>query len=140
MNEILTIVLDNVYIVLAFFGLFAICVIADIIAKTFYNVNNVGESFSIEKFVTGIVRMLCVAISASLLASVVGVIPPVLAMAGIEMTEEMISLFTIAGMAVIFLNGIVKYFKSAYETINKIITNEKLFNVYGDDGVADEER
>ena len=140
MNEILTIVLDNVYIVLAFFGLFAICVIADIIAKTFYNVNNVGESFSIEKFVTGIVRMLCVAISASLLASVVGVIPPVLAMAGIEMTEEMISLFTIASMAVIFLNGIVKYFKSAYETINKIITNEKLFNVYEDDGVADEER
>ena len=54
MNEILTIVLDNIYIVLAFFGLFAICVIADIIAKTFYNVNNVGESFSIEKFMTGI--------------------------------------------------------------------------------------
>lgn len=140
MNEILTIVLDNIYIVLAFFGLFAICVIADIIAKTFYNVNNVGESFSIEKFMTGIVRMLCVAISASLLACVVGIIPPVLAMAGLEMTEEMISLFTIAGMAVIFLNGIVKYFKSAYETINKIITNEKLFNIYNDEGVADEER
>ena len=140
MNAIFVLILENVYIVMAFFGLFVICVMADIIAKTFYNIHNIGEEFSYQKFIIGLIRMLCVAVSSALLACVVGIVPTVLDMAGIEMTEEMISLFTIASIAVVFINGIVKYFKSAFDTINKIITNEKLFSVTNNEEAADEER
>lgn len=135
MDVMISLVLNNVYIILAFFGVFFACVIADIIAKTFYNVNSIGEKFSYKKLIAGLIRMLCIAVSSALLACVVGIVPTVVSMAGIAMTEEMVSLFTIATIAIVFLNGIVKYFKSAYETINKIINNEKIFPSTKEEGM-----
>lgn len=123
----------NLIIVASFFGVFMLCVMADIIAKTFFNVNNMKEDFSWEKLFNGLLRMLCLASASAILSFVISIIPSLIPLVGIELTEEVVTLFSIATVAGVYLNGITKYFKSAFDTINRIINNEKLFEAPKED-------
>lgn len=124
-----TIFAKNFIIVASFFGVFVLCVMADIIAKTFFNVNNMKEDFSQEKLFNGLLRMLCLASSSAILSFVISIIPSLIPLVGIELSEDVVVLFSIATVAGVYLNGITKYFKSAFDTINRIINNEKLFKI-----------
>lgn len=126
----------NLMIVASFFGVFVLCVLADIIAKTFFNVSNMKEDFSVERLVKGLLRMVCLAVSSAILSFVISTIPSLIPMVGIELSEEVVVLFSIATVAGVYLNGIIKYFKSAFDTINRIINDEKLFELKDkEDGV-----
>lgn len=129
MEFLSTIFTQNLVIVMSFFGVFILCVMADIMAKTFYNVNNLKEEFSWQKLFTGFLRMICVASASAVLSFVISIIPSLIPLVGIELTEELVTLFSIATVAGVYLGGIAKYFKSAFETISKIINNEKLFDI-----------
>ena len=126
LNAIFT---QNFVIVMSFFGVFVLCVLADIMAKMFYNVNNLHEEFSWQRLFTGLIRMLCVCVSSAILSFVISLVPSLIPMVGIALSDEIVSLFSVATVAGVYLGGIVKYFRSAFETVSKIINNEKVFDI-----------
>ena len=140
MSFLVTIFTKNLIIVMSFFGVFVLCVLADILAKTFYNVNNLGEEFDSKKMLMGFLRMLCIAIASAVLAFVISIVPSLIPMVGIALSEETVTLFSVATISGVYLNGIIKYFRSAFDTINKIITGEKFIEMFTDGAYADEER
>lgn len=124
LNAIFT---KNLVTVMSFFGVFTLCVLANIIAKTFYNVNNLKEKFSIVKMISGLLKMLCVASASAVLSFVISLVPSLIPMAGLALSDEAVTLFSVATIAGVYLGGIVKYFKSAFETITNIINGEDFF-------------
>lgn len=135
-----TIFTKNLVIVMSFFGIFVLCVMADIIAKTFYNVNNLKEDFSGKKMITGFIRMICIAGASAVLSFIISAVPHLIPLVGIALPEQTATLFSIATVAGVYFNGIVKYFTSAFETINKIINDEKIIDIFVDGAYANEEK
>lgn len=112
----------NLVCVSIMFGLFALCVLANIIAGVYYRVRHIGQDWNRSQFVSSILRMLAIGVSTAILAVVATVAPVVLSCLGLmdEGFSKLVSISLIVGM---YVQGIVKYFKEALETIGNILEN-----------------
>lgn len=112
----------NLVCVSIMFGLFALCVLANIIAGVYYHVRHIGQNWDSSQFASNILRMLAIGVSTAILAVVATVAPMALSCLGLmdEKFSKLVSITLIIGM---YVQGIVKYFKEALETIGNILEN-----------------
>ena len=112
----------NLICVSIMFGLFALCVLANIIAGIYYRVRHIGQDWDGSVFASSILRMLAIGVSTAILAVVATVAPVALSCLGLmdEGFSKLVSITLIIGM---YVRGIVKYFKEALETIGNILEN-----------------
>lgn len=112
----------NLICVSIMFGLFALCVLANIIAGIYYRVKHIGQDWDSSQLASSILRMLAIGVSTALLAVVATVAPVALSCLGLmdEGFSKLVSITLIIGM---YVKGIVKYFKEALETIGNILEN-----------------
>lgn len=116
---------ENLMWVCIMFLLFALCVLANIIAGVYYRVRHIGQSFNRKQLVTSILRMLAIGASTAVLAVVATVAPLVLS--HLDLMDEdfgkLVSVTLITGM---YVRGIVKYFKGALDTLDNILSNRNI--------------
>lgn len=113
---------ENMIWVCVMFSLFALCVLANIIAGIYYHVRHIGQSWNGSQFLTSVLRMLAIGISTAILAVVATVAPMVLSHLGLMDQDfgKLVSVSLIIGM---YIRGIVKYFKEALDTVDNILAN-----------------
>lgn len=108
------------------FVVFAFAVLANILGSCYYNTHTLKESWSTSKFFDGILKMIVIGLSTGVMAMVATVLPYVLSMAGITITEEMEQIYTVIAILGLYANGILKYYKEAYTTTKEIIENRNI--------------
>lgn len=124
-------VLVNFEIIAIWFVFFCLTVVANIIAKTFYNVHNAGQVFEAKRFLSGFVKMLAIGVSSALLGLVASAIPEALrVMPILEISDELTNAASILVIIAVFANATLKYFKSAIESIKDVVDG---FNYSPDD-------
>lgn len=113
---------ENLIWVCIMFGMFALCVLANIIAGIYYHVRHIGQNWSQSQLKTSLLRMMAIGLSTAILAVVATVAPMVLSGLGLinEDFSKLISVTLIIGM---YIQGIVKYFKEALDTVGNILAN-----------------
>lgn len=113
---------ENLIWVCIMFGMFALCVLANIIAGIYYHVRHIGQNWNQLQLKTSLLRMMAIGLSTAILAVVATVAPMVLSYLGLinEDFSKLISVTLIIGM---YMQGIVKYFKEALDTVGNILAN-----------------
>ena len=113
---------ENLIWVCVMFGMFALCVLANIIAGIYYHVRLVGQSWNSLQLWTSILRMMAIGVSTAILAVVSTVAPLILSHLSLmdEDFSRLISVTLIIGM---YMKGIIKYFKEALATVDNILSN-----------------
>lgn len=124
-NELWVPLCKNLAWVGVMFLLFVLCVLANIIAGTYYHTRHIGEKWSKAQFMTSILRMMAIGVSTALLAVVATVAPLVLSRLGLinEDFGKLVSVSLIIGM---YVRGIIKYFKEALEEVDHILENRNV--------------
>ena len=123
------VMLTNLLYIGAAFGIFALCVIANIIVSIYENTNIFNEPFSTTKFITGIIKMLSVGLTTAILAVVMTLLPYLLSQTGFNIPENIENIFTFGSIIALYYEAIKKYFLEAYNSIKNILENK---NVLGE--------
>ena len=122
-SELWTPLRENLLWVCAMFGLFALCVAANIVAGIYYHVRHIGQCWNKTQLLNSILRMLAIGVSTAILAVVATVAPLILSSLGLinEDFSRMVSVTLIIGM---YVKAIVRYFKEALATVGNILENQ----------------
>ena len=113
---------ENLIWVSIMFAMFALCVLANIIAEIYYQVRQIGKKWNCLQLVSSILRMMAIGVSKAILAVVATVAPIVLSSLGL-MNEEFCKLISVSMIIGMYVRGIVKYFKEALTTVDNILAN-----------------
>ncbi|MBT9779349.1 hypothetical protein GPL15_22990 [Clostridium sp. MCC353] len=116
---------ENLIWVCIMFGMFALCVLANIIAGIYYHIRLIGQTWNSFQLGISILRMLAIGVSTAILAVVSTVAPLILSHLGLmdDDFSRLISVTLIVGM---YMRGIVKYFKEALATVDNILSNRDI--------------
>lgn len=116
MKEIIILNLMNIGIA---FGLFALCVAANIIVSIFKNIKQFNEQWDRDRFFEGLLKMLSVGVSTAILSLVVTIIPYVPILSELFSSEGQ-EIFGQAAIILLYANAIRNYFTKAYNN-NKLV-------------------
>jgi hypothetical protein len=114
-------VLQNLIIVGSSFGLYALCVIANILIKTYRNVAELKEAFSIQKLFMGIIKMFSVGGSSAVAAVVISMIPYVPNLGDMFTTPEIKEVISSVAIIGVYANAIISNLIKAITEINNVL-------------------
>jgi hypothetical protein len=120
------VILQNITYVSIAFGIFFICVIANIIASVFYNTNNLKQVFDVKRLFTGFIKMISVGITTAILAIVASLLPIVIQIFSIDIPDNVENTYTVIAIGLLYFNAIRKYFTEAFNTIKEILENKEM--------------
>jgi len=109
------------------FGIFVVCVTANIIIKTYFNTDKLNQNFDTKKLFRGIKKMLAIGITTALLAMVVTLIPYVPYL-NVMFTDELSQMFCLGSVIALYGNAIIKYWKDAHTTTKDILENRNIID------------
>jgi hypothetical protein len=107
------------------FCIFALCVVANITIKTYFNTCLLNQGFSISKMTNGIIKMLSIGITTALLAVIVTLVP---AIPFITWGDTATDIFCIGSVILLYGEVILKYFKEAYTATRDILNNRNIID------------
>ena len=123
---------ENLIWVGIMFGMFALCVLANIIAQVYYQIRQIGQKWNCSQLASSILRMLAIGVSTAILAVVATIGPIALSSLGL-MNEEFCKLISVSMIIGMYVRGIVKYFKEALATVDNILENRDVVEELQDD-------
>lgn len=118
LNTIITNIQIFGYLMLLFVGAY----LSNILLGTFYNIKNLHEYFEKDIMLDGLKKGLCIIVSFILIIVVVGTLPEVAKLAGIQ--TDVVSGVSLLSIATIIITASVKYLKDALTKLYKIISNQ----------------
>lgn len=121
------ILLNNLCAIGIAFGIYILCVLANICASVYYNTQKVGQKLNFKKFINGIYKMLSIGATTALLAVVVTFIPYVPYLGDIIPADSK-DFICITGVVILYGKAIIKYFIEAYQTENDILNNRNILD------------
>jgi hypothetical protein len=119
-------ILINLKYVCLGFGIYSLCVIANIIASTYYNTSKLKEEFKLNRFIDGIFKLFCIGISTAILAIVATMIPTIIKIFGIVIPDGVEITYTVGTILALYFNAIKKYYTEAYTTVKDIMENKDI--------------
>jgi len=123
----INVLLFNLKSILSVFGIYVMCVTANITASCYYNTKKLRQPFDIHKLMDGIVKMLSVGITTALLAMVITLIPYVPYLENM-FTEDGSKLFCLTAILLHYVSAIKKYYLKAYQTTQDILENRSIID------------
>lgn len=126
LETFLTEVLSNLEMVCIAFVVFIFAVLANIFGSCYYNTHTLKEDWSTSKFFDGILKMLIIGITTGILAIIATILPYILSMSGVIITDEMKQIYTVVAIFGLYTNGILRYYKEAFSTTKEIIENRNI--------------
>jgi hypothetical protein len=120
--------LSNLTYIGVAFGVFALCVIANIVVSVYYNTNNLGEVFEGKRLLSGLIKMLSVGITTAILAIVATILPVVIEEFGVDVPSDVQNTYTIVAVVALYIGAILRYYKQAYITTKEILENKNILD------------
>ena len=123
--EFRTEIINNVIYVFYAWLIFALCVVANVISKTYYNTHNMKQLFNAKKWWNGLRKMGSIGLSTALLSVVASSLPYIPVVDNIISSEykDSISILTIFSL---YAYLIAKYFIEATKTNLHIAQNNNI--------------
>jgi len=124
MDVLIVSLIENLKIIGIIFGIFALCVIANILIKTYYNVFDLEHKFSWKRFLYGIIKMIIVGVTTGILCIVTTVIHYIPILENLIDTPEgkvLANNITIVGL---YFVGIVRYFTDTLKGLGDVMKSK----------------
>jgi len=121
----LTLIINNLEIVGLAIALLVIVWLSNLVLSVFKNTKILLQKFEIARLKTGIIKLLSLILGTALLSITITCFPIFMQYAGIPLSEELVQIFTIGSIILIFSTSIIKYTKEALETLATILNSNK---------------
>ncbi|MEG0899813.1 MAG: hypothetical protein RSF40_08920 [Oscillospiraceae bacterium] len=126
MKELFNVLIINLQYIGIAFGIFSLCVIANVIASLYHNTRMLKNKFDLVRFGDGFLKMITIGATTAILAIIVTLIPYMFGIVGVNIPEDISKLFTIGAIVMLYWKGIQKYYIEAYNTENDILENRNI--------------
>lgn len=121
MQEIIDLMLKNLYYVGVGVGIFVIAYLSNMLFGIWYNVRVLEEAFDWKRIVKSLLKVLAVGFGIALLTIAITLIVPFAQLAGVPIPEEYEEIMSIIAILVICLRASLSYIKEAWTKMNDIM-------------------
>ena len=121
MQEIIDLILKNLYYVGIGVGIFVIAYLSNMAFGIWYNVKVLEESFDWRKIVKSALKVICVGFGIALLTIAITLIVPFAQLAGVPIPDEYADIVSIIAILVVCLKASLYYIKEAWTKMNDIM-------------------
>lgn len=121
MQEIIDLVLKNLYYVGIGVGIFALAYLSNMFFGIWYNVRVLEEAFDWKRILKSLLKVIAVGAGIALLTIAITLIVPFAQLAGVPIPEEYGEVVSIIAILVICLKASLTYIKEAWTKMNDIM-------------------
>lgn len=122
MQEIIDLILKNLYYVGIGVGIFLISYLSNMAFGIWYNVRVLEESFDWKKIAKSALKVLAVGVGIALLTIAITLVVPFAQLAGVPIPEEYGEIVSIIAILVICLRASLTYIKEAWTKMSDILS------------------